>query len=60
LSDAKVNKTDSDGDRFEWFEQTITQDVISYATPATFNEPFECRFHMSFEASTPEKSERYA
>jgi Protein of unknown function (DUF2971) len=43
------------GKRLDWFTQTMEQDKIWRTLPSAFNDPFECRFHMNFGASTWEK-----
>ena len=48
-----------DGARFDWFTQMFRDNKIWFAKPADFNDPFECQFRMSFDASTYQKETRY-
>jgi hypothetical protein len=39
------------GDRLEWIRQLLVESRLYFASPATFNDPFDCRITPNFEAS---------
>ena len=47
-------------DRFQQFVDTLAEDRVWFAKPPDFNDPFECQFVMSFDASSHQKMQRYA
>ncbi|MBF0555719.1 MAG: DUF2971 domain-containing protein [Nitrospirae bacterium] len=45
-----------DGEHHDWTKKIITESILYFASPATFNDPFDCRVHFSKDYSKEELS----
>ena len=48
------------GEHREWTKRILTDSILYFASPSTFNDPFDCKVHFRSSFSTKELKHKYA